>query len=649
MFIINVSLYIAMKQKIYESLQFMKAHPIKGGLAVLGIALPFVVYGLVFSPRVIGFAYSGDNCVSQLSLLPGILQVSSSDLYNVELKDEMRIGSYPVAARLVCVSAKSAPTDGQKEDISIAPFGSIIARKTYTVSPESMPKVMVSALSHPIPATKPLKLTLTVPDELFTYTLATEATTTDCTAEASVLRCDVGDLNLEQGSTYKISLERYFRERHIETIASEEVSILPAAKVKTSSVKANQVVYGKPSGFTIEIDKQVVRAVVDLVRIGDKGKEARIEGKVGIEGATITFNPSSELMRNANYKLLLSEVEADDGSGLADQVSIPFKMSGGPKVRSVSIGSYGVDPYASITVNFDQAMKGNQDITKYVSLAGAKATIVRLSDTVVRINLQGAGRCKEFTIAVKKGLASKYDVVSADEWKYSSRVRCYTVELIGKSSQGRSILAYSFGSGATTYMFTGAIHGNELSSKYTMDRFISDLDAHPSRVPSKAKVVIVPVVNPDGVVRAMRNNARDVNLNRNFPTPNWTSDIRVTGGVDKGGGGASAGSELETRALMQLTNRLNPRLVVTHHSAGYLVNTNDTGISISAGREYARLAGYRLVLSADTTETFGFEMTGTYEDWLYHRGTAAILVELNTNTGDHYVQNSVAMWAMLGR
>jgi hypothetical protein len=85
---------------------------------------------------------------------------------------------------------------------------------------------------------------------------------------------------------------------------------------------------------------------------------------------------------------------------------------------------------------------------------------------------------------------------------------------------------------------------------------------------------------------------------------------------------------------------------VTYHSKGSLVNSNDVGISMNLGRQYARLAGYSYISNAATNETFGFTMTGTYEDWLIEQGIPAILIELNTDNGYHFTQNRAALWAM---
>ena len=182
-----------------------------------------------------------------------------------------------------------------------------------------------------------------------------------------------------------------------------------------------------------------------------------------------------------------------------------------------------------------------------------------------------------------------------------------------------------------------------------MQHWMNELEGNPGKIPANARVVVVPTGNPDGVAIARRDNNNGVNLNRNFPTNNWTSNIITGGGGEQAGaGGPSAGSEPETKALMNATYRYAPRFVMTYHSSGSLVNSNDVGVSIAAGQAYAQAARYRFVPNSATTGTFGFEMTGTYEDWLLERGIAAILIELNTNTGNHFTQNRSAMWTMLG-
>ena len=284
-----------------------------------------------------------------------------------------------------------------------------------------------------------------------------------------------------------------------------------------------------------------------------------------------------------------------------------------------------------------------------MSVSGATARVQR-GESTITVSYSGAQRCAPIVVTVGKRLLSKHDVRQDSPITFRTRTTCHTVESIGTSSQGRPIYSYVFGGGSKTYLFSGAIHGNELSSRTTMERFIDDLEAQPGRIPAGVRIVVVPVSNPDGGQIGARNNARGVNLNRNFPTNNWTANTEVSNGrVEKGAGGSTAGSEPETKALMSLTQRYAPRLVVTHHAQGSLVNSNDVGVALSAGRTYARLARYWFIPNSQTTATFGFVMTGTYESWLLERGTPAILIELDTHTGYHYARNSAAMWAMLGQ
>lgn len=624
----------------------MRSYPIRWGLIALAVITPIAAYMLIFSPRAIVFSYAGDNCVTQLSLLPTTLHFATNDRYKVTLKDEVRIGNFPIATRSLCVTAKLAPSKDAVH-INVSPAGWLLARKTYVIKAEDRPKVSLASLQVPISATKPVKLTLSAPDYLSTYVLSTNTAQSTCRSDEKVLNCNTANLELQQGTTQEVSLKRYFVGKLVDVISKDQVEVLSAVSVKDSSVKNNQTVYDKPSIFTIRVDKALVGAVASLERLD--GELAHEElSTVSVAGAEITIKPTSELARDTAYRLTLMQAEAVDGSVTSAAYPITFHLSGGPKVSSTNIGSYGYDQGSGIVIQFDQAIGASQDITRFVHVSGVGAASVVSSGSRVTVRPNAMGRCVDFSITVDKGLVSEYGITSTVGWNFASRTRCGTVSTIGYSVQNRPINAYYFGEGTTTMLFTGAIHGNEISSKYLMDALVSYLEEHVREIPSDRRVVVVPMVNPDGVAAGTRYNAHNVNLNRNFATTNWVSDTVVSGGtVEQGAGGSSSLSEPEASALVALTQSLQPRLVVTYHSQGSLINSNDVGIAATLGPQYATMTRYKFVSSEATTGTFGFEMTGTYEDWLAERSTPAILIELPTNTGRFFTQHTAAIWTMI--
>ena len=71
----------------------------------------------------------------------------------------------------------------------------------------------------------------------------------------------------------------------------------------------------------------------------------------------------------------------------------------------------------------------------------------------------------------------------------------------------------------------GAFHGSEPRSAELAIEFAELLfaDYHSEL---DCKVVIVPIVNPDGLYFGLRTNAKGIDINRNFPTKNWTKKYK---------------------------------------------------------------------------------------------------------------------------
>ena len=122
-------------------------------------------------------------------------------------------------------------------------------------------------------------------------------------------------------------------------------------------------------------------------------------------------------------------------------------------------------------------------------------------------------------------------------------------------------------------LVVGAIHGDELSSGAVALHWIRLASQPPQDSPQAIHWRFVPVLNPDGVLSRppRRANARGVDLNRNFPTPNWERDAKVywekrTGKDPRRWPGPRPLSEPESRFLHEQMQSFKPNLIVSIHA-----------------------------------------------------------------------------------
>jgi murein peptide amidase A len=164
---------------------------------------------------------------------------------------------------------------------------------------------------------------------------------------------------------------------------------------------------------------------------------------------------------------------------------------------------------------------------------------------------------------------------------------------IGHSVRDRAIKAIVFGSGSFRVLFIGGTHGNEYGTGVAK-AFARWLLAHPAQIPDGVQIHIIRCQNPDGLWSWTRGNARGVDLNRNYPTSNWSSrlDPRDPSGMMGLTGGSRPGSEPETRAVLRYLKKGFARVVGLHSTAG-LIDWNGTG-GRRIARRMSRLCGLPL-------------------------------------------------------
>jgi predicted deacylase len=238
---------------------------------------------------------------------------------------------------------------------------------------------------------------------------------------------------------------------------------------------------------------------------------------------------------------------------------------------------------------------------------------------------------------------------------------------VGTSVEGRTIEAYTYGSGETRLLFVGGIHGGyEWNSVVLAYQMMDYLEANPAAIPGNLSVTIVPNANPDGVFKVVgkegrftaadvpagtdqslgRFNARGVDLNRNFdcrwqPESTWRSKIVSAG--------TAPFSEPEAAALRDLVAKEKPVAAVFWHSQANAVYASaceagvlpETRAIMSA---YAAAAGYSAVESFDA-----YPVTGAAEDWLASIGVPAITVEFSSHESLDWEKNLAGVRALLAR
>ncbi|HEX6416711.1 MAG TPA: M14 family metallopeptidase [Candidatus Saccharimonadales bacterium] len=608
------------------------------------LAVLCILYGVIFLlEKPVTFSYSQPTCVRHFTFLPTIMTTTTSG-YRAYASDLIKIGNLPVASLSTCVAPLSAPQEG-KTQLAIAPFGSLFAKKTFTIETPSAPTADVALFSRPVPISRPLAIPLDKTDTIFSYNLRVEQKEIICSAQENATACDVAKLGLAQGKPYLFQLKRSFKGKEVATLAKKEIMTLPATKVVASSIKPAETVFAKPRVIELQFDKKITTAKPKLFSMKD-GKKTPIKMGAEVSGDKIQLTLDEDLARQTDHELVVESVEAEDGSGLDGAFVLPFKMSGGPRVSSINIGTTGVTA-GSAVITFDQPVADNQDASKIITVSGG-ATITSLKGTQLVVNLGGVPRCGDFAIKINDTLKSSFDIIGGSTWQHTARTLCHTVRTIGYSSRGRAINAYYFGNGGTSVLYTGAIHGSESNTRDLMRQWIDYLEANARSIPADKTVVVVPEINPDGTASRTRTNARNVDLNRNFATGDWKKDITTVNNTPfPGGGGESPMSEPETRAIAGLASQLRPRIILSFHSVGGVVAANQAGDSGAKAAQYASLSGYGNV-TGSSDSTFEYSVTGTADDWYAQQlGVPSILVELSSSYSSQFSRNQKAMWAML--
>ncbi|MBR7801010.1 succinylglutamate desuccinylase/aspartoacylase family protein [Undibacterium sp. FT137W] len=145
----------------------------------------------------------------------------------------------------------------------------------------------------------------------------------------------------------------------------------------------------------------------------------------------------------------------------------------------------------------------------------------------------------------------------------------------GKSFKGLPLMTRDFSSDpklkrARKVLLIGGIHGDEKTATAVVFKWLETLAKNPTQ---EFQWKVAPLVNPDGLLapKATRVNARGVDLNRNFPTPDWDKEAlkyweQKTKSDPRRYPGKTPVSEPESKWVFETITTFKPDVIISVHA-----------------------------------------------------------------------------------
>ena len=153
----------------------------------------------------------------------------------------------------------------------------------------------------------------------------------------------------------------------------------------------------------------------------------------------------------------------------------------------------------------------------------------------------------------------------------------------------------------------GGIHGDEPEGVQLARETLRWLKKATEGKKQLAPWIVIPCLNIDGLANKMRVNGRGVDLNRNYPSQNWSPKFDK----ERYFPGASPASEPEIAGVVELIQSLKPRLLIHCHSwKPCIVGTGET--SKLDTQRLSRCSGYNGV------DDIGYPTPGSLSEYGWH-------------------------------
>ena len=163
-----------------------------------------------------------------------------------------------------------------------------------------------------------------------------------------------------------------------------------------------------------------------------------------------------------------------------------------------------------------------------------------------------------------------------------------------KTVQNRDIQLYSSSENLKfenekPFLIIGGVHGDEPEGVYLVESFIEWAKEVSLKGHKLKPWIAVPCLNPDGLSKNERVNANGVDLNRNFPSKDWSTEHKQP----RYNPGTSPASEIETQSVIELIEKYKPHTIIHCHSwKPLVVYTGHQAKDVAEA--FAEVSGYPL-------------------------------------------------------
>lgn len=249
-----------------------------------------------------------------------------------------------------------------------------------------------------------------------------------------------------------------------------------------------------------------------------------------------------------------------------------------------------------------------------------------------------------------------YDIMERDIKGLKVRYPFIDVGVAGQSVLGRNLYYIKLGEGKNKVFYNAAHHALEWITSPLLMKFVEkflqayiggyDIKGYkPRDIWNKSTIYIMPMVNPDGVDLVLnglskdnpyyndlikwnngstdfsknwQSNNKGVDINHNYDAA-WeeSKEAEEELGIEGPGptrySGPSPVSEPETKAVVDFTKKIDPRLALAYHSQGEVIYWDfmnmATDEALKIGEMFSDVSGYKL------DKTYGIASFAGYKDW----------------------------------